>query len=640
MRSDGTDACLRPAWRAPLNRGCAPAAWLGRALGWTALVVLVPGCGPEEPDEAAPPPSGAVSAATPEATEAGLRILGLGGNAVDAAVAVSLALGVSEPGESGLGGAVVMLLAPRDREPVLLHAPPENVTSGALAFLRPTALPVLVHAWRRYGSGQIEWERLVEPAREMAERGFPLTHFRHRMMVREYRRLRDDPVAAALLLNPDLSLPGEGVEVAMPELAATLERLEGISPQQLPGGPFAALVLADLAELVDSAAARTLATPVEVREDSPARGRYRGWSVLTAGEPYAGPELLRALEFLESAPVDIVRGGGELRTAWIAEALGYASAPPGTSTNAYLAGTPPLPIAVGDTLPLRRPVRRTLPLANPTGSASGSATPAPPPANPATGAAADSTPDRDETSHFSIVDHEGNAVSVTQTLGGPFGARATRLGFFLARPAPTPPPPPADTADAAATPLAMRAFDPWAEPASWALPTVLVRDSVVGLALGSPGGPRALSAVVQTITGWVDSGLSLAEAIAAPRLHVELDTAPRPRLTLEGVLWSDPAASSPAALAPWGTRVRELATVRRLRLGEWDTGIQYQGLSPFYGGVNAVAREEGAWVGAADPRRDGMGRSLTEEDVLRARRDAPTEEEAPVPPPTRSTPGR
>src|SRR5687768_6738126 len=85
--------------------------------------------------------------------------------------APALTLGATEPSESGLGGSVVMLIAPANGQPVLVHAPPEPLTpSGPGATLmRPSALAVLVHAWRRYGSGEVSWEELVEPARRAVE---------------------------------------------------------------------------------------------------------------------------------------------------------------------------------------------------------------------------------------------------------------------------------------------------------------------------------------------------------------------------------------------------------------------------------------------------------------------------------------
>ena len=239
--------------------------------------------------------------------------------------------------------------------------------------------------------------------------------------------------------------------------------------------------------------------------------------------------------------------------------------------------------------------------------------------------------------------------SVTQTLGGPFGSRATGLGFFLGR-MPTKaealPAKPDSTAQADSTvgeAQLAKPFDPWEEPPSWAVPTILVRDGVPGLVLGSPGGPRAVSAVVQVITAWVDAGLPIAKAVAAPRMHAERDTVPRPKIAVEGVIWIDPSTQS--ALAPWGASFRQVAGQRGLRLAEAVSGLEYLGLSPWFGGVNAVARENKEWVGGADPRRDGEAHTLADEDLLRAQTDADlpqeeTESGPPLPPARPPSAGR
>lgn len=552
-------------------------------LVWAATMLLIPGCGSEEP----PPPgvarSGAVSSATPEATAVGIRILASGGNAVDAAVAISLTLGVTEPSESGLGGTVVMLVIRPGADPLVIHATPEVVRSTGPnpgSFLRPTMVPVLVHAWREYGSGKISWEQVVEPAQRLAENGYSLGRFRHLMMVKEYRRLEGDSVATALLLNSDHSIPGEGTRVQFPALATTLERLAGTTPTALPGGDFAALVASDLAGLVDATAARALSTPTEAREDAPLAGTYRGWSVLVPGYPYGGSRLLRALELLQSAPVEVLEEEGESRTAWLAEALGYAIAPQEVGLGAYLAALPRLPLSVDD--PAFRQTRRR-PAASPPSLAPDSG--AQPPAS----------------SHFSVVDATGMAVSVTQSLKGTFGERASRLGFFLAR--------------------APEGASMGSEAVSWSVPTVLMRKGGIGLVLGSSGGSRALSAVVQTVTQWVDGGHPLERAVATPRLHIERGTRPRPRMVLEGVTWVDPMGGSRASLEPWGEGVRRLAVSRGLGVGERDIGLQTLGISSFFGGVHAVAWDGDGWAPAADPRRDGVGRVVSEEDVVRARQD-------------------
>ena len=125
--------------------------------------------------------------------------------AVDAAVAISLTLGVTEPSESGLGGTVVMLVTRPGADPLVIHATPEVVRSTGPnpgSFLRPTMVPVLVHAWREYGSGKVSWEQVVEPAQRLAENGYSLGRFRHLMMVKEYRRLEGDSVARFRALGP------------------------------------------------------------------------------------------------------------------------------------------------------------------------------------------------------------------------------------------------------------------------------------------------------------------------------------------------------------------------------------------------------------------------------------------------------
>ena len=557
-------------------------------LVWAAVVFLIPGCGSEEPQAPTPAGSGAVSSATPEATGVGIQVLALGGNAVDAAVAISLTLGVAEPSESGLGGTVVMLVTRPGADPVVIHATPEAVrTTGPTpgSFLRATMVPVLVHAWRAYGSGEVSWAQVVEPAQRLAENGYSLGRFRHLMMVKEYGRLEGDSVAAALLLNSDGSIPGEGTLVQLPALAATLERLADADPDALPGGDFATLVGNDLAGLLDATAASALAAPVEAREDVPLAGSYRGWSVLVPGDPYGGPRLLRALELLQSAPVEVLEQEGESRTAWLAEALGYAIAPPEIGLDSYLAELPRLPLTVTDPA-LRRGRRRTAaPLSSP-GPDAGAQSPA--------------------SSHFSVVDATGMAVSVTQALGGAFGERASRLGFFLAR----------------APEEASMGIDP----VFWSVPTVLTRQGVIGLVLGSSGGPRALSAVVQTVTDWVDGGQPVERAVASPRLHIEADPGRRPRIVLEGVIWVDPMGGSRASPEPWGEGVLRLAALRGFSVGERDTGPQDLGISPFFGGVHAVARDADGWAPAADPRRDGAGRVLLGEDVARA----PQERSSPV----------
>ena len=176
----------------------------------------------EDPDLPEPlPVDGAVSTDTPEATQAGLAVLARGGNAVDAAVAISFVLGVSQPSESGIGGSVLMLIVPHGRGGVVVAG---GGAGDATAPDLPDALRVLHHAWSRYGSGNVTWPELLAPAIAAASNGFALGHFSHRTIVREYDRIVTDRAAALQLLASDRSIPAEGSVVtnaAAPQSCST-----------------------------------------------------------------------------------------------------------------------------------------------------------------------------------------------------------------------------------------------------------------------------------------------------------------------------------------------------------------------------------------------------------------------------------
>ncbi|MBW3533778.1 MAG: gamma-glutamyltransferase family protein [Gemmatimonadetes bacterium] len=157
----------------------------------------------------------------------------------------------------------------------------------------------------------------------------------------------------------------------------------------------------------------------------------------------------------------------------------------------------------------------------------------------------------------------------------------------------------------------------------WAAPTVLIRDGRPELVLGSPGGPRGISAIVQVVATWI-AGETLPESVEALRIHVEPDAAGRHRLVPEGVVWIDSARSTSRVLAPFGdSLLRPLAAERGISLGEHDSGPLFQDWDPWFGGVHAVAWDGEAWIAAADPRRDGTARTVEPEDVVEATGRAP-----------------
>ena len=180
--------------------------------------------------------AGIVSAPTPEAVAAGIEILESGGNAIDAAVAVSFALAVTEPAGSGLGGQVFFIIHSPRKFPLVINgsslAPkeiPDKVRAGDLEGPRASTVPstvrVLEYAWRKYGSGQIPWKRLLQPAIRFAEEGYILGQFRYLSLILFAHHLREDPAAARLFLGPGQAVPPLRSMIKQPVLALTLKRL-------------------------------------------------------------------------------------------------------------------------------------------------------------------------------------------------------------------------------------------------------------------------------------------------------------------------------------------------------------------------------------------------------------------------------
>ena len=191
-------------------------------------------------------------------------------------------------------------------------------------------------------------------------------------------------------------------------------------------------------------------------------------------------------------------------------------------------------------------------------------------------------PGKGETTHFSIVDREGMAVGVTQSLNSYFGARVVnpKLGFLYND---------YMTEFKRSKPKHPYALRPQGMPYSSMAATILSKDGEPALVIGSPGSKRIISAIVQVISHWVDIRRGIAAAVNSPRLHVE----PGDLLYLEPRQMQIP----PSLLLKMERRgyniVRPLSSL-------------YQGnLNPYFGGVHAVAKDPSGWRGAADPRRDG-----------------------------------
>jgi gamma-glutamyltranspeptidase/glutathione hydrolase len=468
---------------------------------------------------AAHPPGAAIASAHRLATEAGFEALQQGGNAFDAAVAVSAALAVVEPISSGLGGGGFFLLheasSGRDvfvdaRETAPTSATPERyrnaaghldkdrAQNGAWAAAIPGLPAALVHLAGHYG--RLPLSQTLRPAIRLAREGFPVYarfergyNVRHEVMERY-------PGTRAVFLAQGRA-PREGDLFRQPELAQTLELLAQQGFDGFYRGRTARRLLAGVrAEGVRWSAAELAG--YRVREREPLRFRYHDWNIVTAPPPSSGGiALAQMLQIL--APWDLPSMDPAHRTHLIAEAMRRAF----RDRTFYL----------GDPDFVQMPTRL---LMSPDYAAGLRAAIHPDKATPSDLLSGQPTPlEDDETTHFSIIDAEGNRVAATQSVNLLFGSGLIPPGtgvllnnemddFALL---------PGEANAYGVMGFAANAPQPGKRMLSSMTPTFMESDERV-VALGTPGGSRIITMVLLGILGY-DRGLDAREVAALPRFH-------------------------------------------------------------------------------------------------------------------------
>jgi gamma-glutamyltranspeptidase/glutathione hydrolase len=518
--------------------------------------------------------AGAVSSASPEATAAGVEILEQGGNAIDAAVAVSLALGVSEPAGSGIAGQTAMLVRPAGGTPFVINGttwsprslPPKvdaaQLKYGHTAASVPSTLRVLDLAWRRYGSGQVPWAGLLAPAIRIAEDGWVVGKFRQQAFRFYHDTLVKQPAAANIFTRPD-GMPYQAGELfRQPLLAQTLRRLAKAGADDFYHGEIAGQIVADMAANGGWITARDLAEFPEPAILPALEGSYRGYQVFTLPPPFGGWVVLQILNVLELDDSSQLDADDAERRLLLLEALRIGH---GSRRQRPIADYRHYQDEVASNIS-KDEARRLLneqraqhgiPGFNEPGGETGG-----------------------ETTHFSVIDGDGMAVAVTQSIDSYFGARVAHpeLGFLYNN---------YMQGFQVDDPAAPYALEPLQMPKSSMSATIVVRDGQTRLVLGSPGSARIISSVAQTISYWVDVRQDIAAAVAAFRVHV----IPPDEAFVEG---PELPPQLLAGMADQGFRLL------RPTYGVSDTQ-----LDPYFGGIHALAFEQRNWAGAADPRRDG-----------------------------------
>lgn len=414
--------------------------------------------------------SGGVSAGHPLAAEAGRDILAAGGTALDAAVAAAFADAVVQPFASGIGGGGNAVVVNGDR--VVNVDFRETLRGSGRMPSSLTGIPGFVAGMAdlHADGGVLPWADVLAPAVRLAEEGAVVTGY-----VASY--LADAP-------NADLRVREGGVLV-QPDLAATLRTLQSEGPSAFYTGS-----LVPALTRVDGIDAESLAA-YRVQRTDPPRGAFAGYDVVSASPALAGAALIQQLQIAEA------RGIGELPAGSGAFADAQTRAWRVAERSVRTFSDPafgPVPTE-----------HLTDPAANAALASASAATPAAP---SAVSAGADST---GNTTHISVVDTEGRAVSMTNTIMDFWGSGTRVGGFFLnnqlIRFGQT-----GDPARAGARPV------------SWSAPTILLDgQGRVAFVVGSPGGRQILNAVAQVTTLWALHRLPLDQAVEVGRFHGEPD---------------------------------------------------------------------------------------------------------------------
>ncbi len=562
----------------------------------------------------AAPGKAAIASAHPLATAAGFEVLETGGNAFDAAVAVSAALAVVEPSGSGLGGGGFWLLHRardgrqvmldgRERAPLAAHRDlylddtgkviPGASIEGGLAAAIPGEPAALAHLAERYG--RLPLSRSLAPAIRLAREGFAVDgEYRKWAGFRLQAMAASPTVAQQFLLDGEL--PPVGHVIRQPALAHTLEQIarhgaagfyQGEIARRLVDGVRAAGGIWTLQDLAD----------YRVIEREPISGEYRGWRIVSAAPPSSGGialvemlNMLAALPADDTAPETTAEEAGAQRLHRLIEVMRRAY----RDRARYLGDTDFVTVPVerllskdyarrlvADIRPDRATPSRTLPAVGSAQSDTGVADPygadAPPAARSGQGRR-----EGMNTTHFSILDRDGNRVAATLSINYPFGALYIPPGTgvllndemddFSAKPGV---PNAYGLVGAQANAIA-----PGKRPLSSMSPTFVEGPHGVAI-LGTPGGSRIITMVLQAMLQLFDGETDPAVWVARPRLHHQY---------LPDVVQYEPGAIAPLA---------ELLLM--------DMGYELKELEGRFGNLQAIYwdKTQGTVRAASDPRGGG-----------------------------------
>jgi gamma-glutamyltranspeptidase/glutathione hydrolase len=528
------------------------------------------------------------------ASRVGADVMKRGGNAVDAAVAVGLTLAVTWPSAGNLGGGGFMLIRKadgtteaidyRERAPLAAtrdmyldaqgNVVPKMSTDGYRAVAVPGTVAGLMLAHKRHG--KLKWADLVEPARKIAAEGFEVNYHLARSLSHKNTVDKMAPWAESRrIYQRDGKFYELGDTFVQPELAAVLARIK-TNPRDFYEGETAKLIVADMKANGGILTLEDLRT-YEPTIRQPLRGTYRGYEILTMPPPSSGGiVLLEMLNMLE--PYDVKSMGWHSSTYvhTLTEVMRRAFADRATylGDTDFVKGVPVRGLMSREYAAMR--AKDITAKATPSADVHGG------------GPAAYESP---ETTHYSIVDADGNAVSTTYTLNDSYGAgvMAKGTGVLLN-----------NEMDDFTSKVGVanvygliqgesNAIAPRKRPLSSMTPTIVLKEGKPFLVIGSPGGPTIINTVLQTILNIVDFDMDIQSAVSAPRFHHQW--------LPDHIFWEelDLDADTRAAIEARGHQFRPMPGMDRSEPGAIGDA---QGV--------LIDPTTGMRMGGSDPRRGGL----------------------------------
>jgi len=523
--------------------------------------------------------NGMVAAAHPLAAQAGVEILKKGGNAIDAAVATAFALNAAEPNASGLGGGGFMLIRfAKTGEIVVIdyreHAPLAATKDmfasdqskkelwtklGGKASAVPGTLMGLSTALEKYGTMTLA--EVMAPAISYMEEGFEITETFSDMIKNNFDKLTawNDPDKIAYLKD---GLPFEtGDILVQADLAKTYREILDKGVGHLYGGELGK-------KIVDAVNAKGGIFSIDdfkayqpyIRV--PVKGNYRGYDIYSMPPPSSGgTHLIQILNIMENFDIANMGYLGPTHISVMAEAMKMAFSDrakymgdPGFVKDIPLEGLTSKEYAkyLADQIDVRNP-KQEIPAGEP------------------------ATFEHHSTSHISVVDAEGNIVSLTQTINYFFGSGVIvpGVGIIMNN----------EMDDFSTSPTSVNAPEPGKIPLSSMSPTIVEKDGKPFMILGTPGGTRIFTAMTQIISNVIDFGMNMDEAIEAPRMHC----------------YSSAGKTKPIYCE---SRIPSI-TIKTLRLlgNEVDVKGDYD---LYFGGAQGIMVKDGVMYGGGDSRRDGV----------------------------------